>query len=246
MALFGNNCASTGCHKASTILHFHAECKMMPVSECLSMLCTQFLANCLRPTHPSNSIVFILPGPRTNDKGRPLKETLSSRFFPAVEPHQRGGIVPNGLYGKIKEEIHTVSVQDFLIFVPPNKILGVKPPEIDPAKQSVPQVYRTTMAQLHDDKCSGLRNYQHYIKATDDDICPNCQSAPHTALHLFSCTTVPTSLTFWHHPRTLRHFLRLIHHLMTSPPCSRCVHDLPHNHLLEPNGSVRCVSSCSY
>jgi hypothetical protein len=183
---------ATGCHKATPISHLHAECKMMLVSKRLSMFCLQFLANCLCPTHPSNSIVLLPPGPRKNAKNCPMKETLSSRFFVTVELHLHGGIVPTGLYNKIKDEIHTAAVSDFLASAPPNEVLGVKPPKID-----LPCAYRTVLSQLRGDKCSSLKSYMHYIKATDDNICPNCQSAPHTPLHLFSCSALPTVSTFW-------------------------------------------------
>jgi hypothetical protein len=126
-----------------------------------------------------------------------MKETLSSRFFDAVSPHLRGDIVPTGLHNKIKNEIYTKAVCDFLVSALPNEVLGVKPPEVDPSKQSLPRTYRTTLSQLHGDKCSSMRDYQHFIKATNDDICPNCQTAPQTFLHLFSCTAVPTPLTVW-------------------------------------------------
>jgi hypothetical protein len=103
-----------------------------------------------------------------------MKETLSSRFFESVEPYLRGGIVPTGLYNKIKGKIHTAAVRDFLAFAPPNDILGVKRPEIDPSEQSLPRAYRTVLSQLRGDKCSSLRSYMYYIKATDDNTCPNC------------------------------------------------------------------------
>jgi hypothetical protein len=63
----------TGCHKASSIDHLLAETKMMRVSEHLGMLCAQYLASCLNPTHPSHEVVMLPPGPRTNNQGRPLK-----------------------------------------------------------------------------------------------------------------------------------------------------------------------------
>jgi hypothetical protein len=37
----------TGCHKASPVSHLHAEAKVMPVAEHLSMLYGQFLASCM-------------------------------------------------------------------------------------------------------------------------------------------------------------------------------------------------------
>jgi hypothetical protein len=215
---------ATGCHKATPISHLYAECKMMLVLERLSMLCSQFLANCLRPTHPSNSIVLLPPGPRKNAKNCPMKETLSSRFLATVDLHLRGGIVPTGLYNKIEDEIHTAAVRNFLASASPNEVLGVKPPEIDPSEQSLPRAYRTVLSQLRGDKCSTLRSYMHYIKATDDDTCPNCQSAPHTPLHLFSCSAMPTVLTFWdlwRHPVVVAVFLEShpsFNHLPPLPP----------------------------
>jgi hypothetical protein len=67
----------TGCHKASSIDHLLAVTKMIRVSEHLGMLCAQYLASCLNPTHPSHEVVLLPPGPRTNNQGRPLKETLA-------------------------------------------------------------------------------------------------------------------------------------------------------------------------
>jgi hypothetical protein len=69
------------------------------------MLCTQFLASCLRPSHPSNATVKLPPGPRKIQHGRPLKETLSSRFHDAVSPYLWGDLNPSGLYNKIKNDI---------------------------------------------------------------------------------------------------------------------------------------------
>jgi hypothetical protein len=69
----------TGCHMASSVAHLHAETKLMPVDEHLSMLCAQFLASCLRRCHPSHNVVQLPPGPHKNKHVRPLKETLSPK-----------------------------------------------------------------------------------------------------------------------------------------------------------------------
>jgi hypothetical protein len=74
----------TGCHKAFSITHLYAETKLMPVAEHLGMLCAQFLAGCLLPSHSSHEVVLLPPGPRKNSSGRPLKETLASRFDDSV------------------------------------------------------------------------------------------------------------------------------------------------------------------
>jgi hypothetical protein len=86
-------CLIPYCHKATDIDHLHAETKFMPVATHLSMLCTQFLASCLRTSHPSHNVVKLPPGPRHNVYGRPLKETLSSKFQDAVSPFLTNGIM---------------------------------------------------------------------------------------------------------------------------------------------------------
>jgi hypothetical protein len=51
------------------------------------MLSAQYLASCLRRCHPSHEVIQFPPGPRKNCHGRPLKETLSSRFRELIEHH---------------------------------------------------------------------------------------------------------------------------------------------------------------
>jgi hypothetical protein len=156
---------ATGCHKAASVAHLHAEAKMLPVSEHLSMLCAQFLASCMRPGHPSHDIVLLPLGPRSNVKGHPMKETLLSPFCDALSPHFRNGIIPCPLYNKIKDEIHTSAVRDYLASAEPNKILGVRPPtDIDPSELSLLRAFQTTNSQLRSGRCSSLKSYMFYIK----------------------------------------------------------------------------------
>jgi hypothetical protein len=187
----------TGCHKAASIDHLLSETKMMPVAEHLSMLCTQFLANCLGPSHPSHGVVLLPPGPRTNAAGRPMKETLSSRFSAAVSPFLQNGIVPEPSYKSTKEAIHTDAVCTAIDKLKPNPVLGVKAPEVHASKLSLPRVYQTTLNQLRSGKCACLRSYLFFIKSATDDVSPDCNSAPHTTRHLFSCSARPTTLTVW-------------------------------------------------
>jgi hypothetical protein len=48
----------TGCHKATSIDHLHSETQVLPVSDDLDMICTQFLASVMRPAHPSHERVL--------------------------------------------------------------------------------------------------------------------------------------------------------------------------------------------
>jgi hypothetical protein len=187
----------TGCHLATSIDHLHAETKLMPVAEHLNMLCFQFLAKCLSPSHPSHDVVLQSPGPRVNNQGRPMKETLSSKFMDTVSPFLQNGIIPASTYNRTEDTIHTDAVRSYLASTEPNLVLGCAPPEIDPSELTLPHAFRTTLSQLRSRKCSSLRSYQFYIKATNEDICQSCHRAPHTSSHVFSCPNFPTTLTIW-------------------------------------------------
>jgi hypothetical protein len=97
----------TGCHLATSVTHLHTETKLMPVAEHLSLLCSQFLAKCLSPSHPSHDIVLQSPGPRKNNQGLPMKETLSSKFQEAVAPYLQDGIIPASIFNRTKDAIRT-------------------------------------------------------------------------------------------------------------------------------------------
>jgi hypothetical protein len=213
----------TGCHMVTSQDHLHAECKLLPVDEHLFMLCTQFLASCLHPSHPSNATVKLPPGHQKNQHGRPMKETLSSCFHDAVSPYLWGDLIPSGLYDKIKNDIHTATVQNYLTSAGPNKVLGTRPPAVDNSEKSLPQAYVTTLHQLRSSKCSALKTYQYFIKASNDDICQSCQSAPESTFHIFNCSTNPTPLTvldLWRKPVEAAKFLSLYPSFYQFPPLS--------------------------
>jgi hypothetical protein len=100
-----------GCHKAASISHLHAETKLMPVAEHLTMLCIQFLARCLSLSHPSHQTVLLPPGPRKNANGLPMKETLSSSFCNDIDPYLQDGVLPAILYNRTNDAIHTNAVR---------------------------------------------------------------------------------------------------------------------------------------
>jgi hypothetical protein len=185
----------TGCHKATDIGHFHAKAKIMPVVNLLSMLCSQFLSSCMRRSHPSHATIKIPPGSRKNKSGRPMKETLSSKFGSVVEPYLSDGIISEACYNRTKSEIHTAAVHDSLAVAAPNPVLGVEPPPVLPSERALPHAYCTTLSQLRSGKCSCLPTYQHFIKIANVDVCPACHNAPHSTKHLFSCPAFPTTLT---------------------------------------------------
>jgi hypothetical protein len=131
----------------------------MPVAAHLSMLCTQFLANWLQPSHPSHDLVKLPPGPRKNAQGRPLKETLSSKFGDAVAAYLQDGILLEIRYKKTEDQIPTAAVSASIAAAGPNPVLSVIPPDIHPSESSLPRVFQTTFYQLRGDKCSNLKSY---------------------------------------------------------------------------------------
>jgi len=59
------------------------------------------------------------------------------------------------------------------------------------------------------------------VGLSDTDICPECNLAPHTAQHLFECSSHPTSLTLeslWTHPVEMATFLREMSAFEELPP----------------------------
>jgi hypothetical protein len=183
----------TGFHKASSIDHLLAETKMMWVSEHLGILCAPYLASCLNPMHLSREVVLLPPGPRTNNQGRPLKETLSSKFHDVVSPHTHDGrVILEVRQNRTKNKIHTAAVRASIAAGGLNPVLGHKASEVHPLEESLP---RMTLVQLRSGKCSALKSYQHFIHAANDDVCPDCRSVPHTTNNLFNYHALQTSLT---------------------------------------------------
>ena len=61
----------------------------------------------------SHDLVRLLPGPRGNKNGRPLKETLSSKYMHVVEPLlNQDGVMAEVSYKRALSTIHTSAVCD--------------------------------------------------------------------------------------------------------------------------------------
>ena len=124
---------ATGCHKMSSIQHLHSESNVLPVANHLRLLCTQFLANAMRPLHPSHAVVSSPPGPRR------MKETLQSKFGPALHPFLLNGVIPNASYKKVIQTLHTDAVTSSISSLGPNSVLGVTPPQINANERDLPR-----------------------------------------------------------------------------------------------------------
>ena len=212
---------ATGCVKMSGIDDLHAEARMLKVEDHLSMLCSQFLATCLQPGHPSLPIVTADSGPRE------MKKTLQRCFGETREyggGQQRrptsfqapltdqlvNGLVPD--IKKARQSIHTRAVEEAIEARKPNRVLGAAAPDVGvAAERDMSRRQRTTLAQLRTGFCSALNGYLHTIGAAESPLCPCCRQAEHTVQHLFQCINHPTTHTaidLWYHPDLALRFLR--------------------------------------
>ena len=206
---------ATGCHRMSSIDHLHSEAKMLRISSTLDMRCTQFLASCMRPHHPSHHVVIQSPGHRN------MKATLSSKFHRKLAPYLRNGIITQNGYNKTVKRIHTKAVSDEIINLGPNRVLGAIAPPIDKSELSLSRGHRSLLAQLRSGFSSSLRSYQHTIGKVDSPTCPDCGFLPQTTHHVFDCLSSPTNLTvydLWRRPREVIRFLNSVPSFAHIPP----------------------------
>ena len=193
---------ATGCHMASTVSHLHQEAQFAFVGDHISMLCTQFLANCYRDDHPSNAVVTLPSGPRS------MKNTLQSKHLPLLEPHLVNGGIEN--YNHTLKAIHTQSVSNTITSLDPNPILGVTPPPISPSERRLSRIQRTTLAQLRSGHCRFLGDYRVLTGRSTSAVCPECLFRRQTVPHIFQCDACPTQLSLrdlWVNPVTVVEFL---------------------------------------
>ena len=192
----------TGSVKLSAESHLHAETKMLPVQDHLSLLSSQFLATALQPGHPSYATVTADSGPRD------MKRTLQRRFGPQVLRFFTNGAVQDAK--EARKQLHTEYVDAAIRARPLNRVLNLQPPDIAEEESSLPRQYRTTLSQLRSGFCSALNTFKHRIGITDTDTCPSCQQSPHTTQHIFTCPSNPTTLgviDLWERPAEVADFL---------------------------------------
>ena len=181
---------ATGTVVMSSQDHLHSEAEMLPVGRELTMLCEQFLLGALRPGHPSNAVVSSDPGPR-----RPLvRQTLRSKFLPAVEPFLQDGATPEDSYRQALAEIHRRSVAGAIAAQDPNRVLDRRPPPVAAEEKNLPRRFRTTLAQLRSGFSSAMGDYLHRIGRAPSPLCPECGISDHSVPHLFACPARPTDL----------------------------------------------------
>ena len=196
---------ATGCVKKTPIQHLHNETKIMPIKEHCEMISKQFLLATQRENHPNYKDLS------TPAYERPMKGTLHSRFGNEIINKTHNQRLNEDSYKRFLKEIHTDEVRK-TILNQQNNILQAVPPEINQEEKTLPRKTRCTLSQLRSGYSPYLKSYLHSINASDSDMCPNCNAAPHTTEHLFNCGARPTNLTklsLWTSPRACATFLGL-------------------------------------
>ena len=197
---------ATGCVRSTSVGHLHAETKILPVADHLSLISAQFLARALQTDHPAHNIVSRVPA--SNDRG--MRETLRTYSADRVEPYLVNGVIPRDAYKETIQSIHTDVVNRVLERRPPNRVLGAHPPPVNAEELSLPRRCRTSLSQLRSGHCSSLNSFRAMIGQSPSDLCPSCGVEPHTSNHIFNCQTHPTSLRvedLWLHPVRVSTFL---------------------------------------
>ena len=110
--------------------YLHAETQLLAVVKSLEMVCAQYLASALRPTHPSHTIVTQPSGPRNK------RDTLQSKFLPKISAYLTNNITPIEEYEQIYNEFHTQAVQEAIRTQPANPIIQIQPPNVDPVVET--------------------------------------------------------------------------------------------------------------
>ena len=197
---------ASGCHKATLVPDLHMEVAEMPVDDHLKMLSAQYLASCLRESHPSHSVVTAPSGPRN------MKPTLQSSHLATVAPFLRAdGTLDPAEYNNTLKAIHTKSVKDVINRLGSQSVLGRIPPAISQSERTLNRQERTTLAQLRAGRCRRLNDYRHMLGQVENALCPECLFRRHTSFHLFNCDGRPTNLTvedLWNNPVDVIQFLR--------------------------------------
>jgi hypothetical protein len=99
-------------------------------------------------------------GPRTNKHGRPMKETLSSKYGASIEQYLHNGVMSEVSYKRSIQSIHTEAVSSARSRQGQNPLIKRRPPAVSESEDSLPRPFQTTLSQLRSTYCSRLKSYQ--------------------------------------------------------------------------------------
>jgi hypothetical protein len=170
--------------------HLLAETGLLSIKDHLGLICKQFFACSYRRDHPSHQVVQLPTGTRPGRKN--IVHTLPSRYDDNVRPFLTNGVLPEVFYKRTIEAIHTKVVSECKKKLL-NKVLYRVSPGINPSEISLLRISRTTLSQVRSFYNKELKSCQAKIGSSPDDVCPICQGAAHTTMHLFECPLTSTS-----------------------------------------------------
>ena len=187
----------TGFHLMTSSADLQRETRLLPVEVHLRMLCQQFTASALRPSHVSFPIVSSpvhQPRVGTHQELKDPPKTLRSAYLEAVSDFLTNGVMGEDDYKPAIRAIHTRTVRTTIQNNGANRVLGINPPPVHKSEARLPRDWRCVLAQLRSGFCKLLLSFLNRIGKSRSSTCPHCNSLPDTTSHLFSCPSFPTPL----------------------------------------------------
>ena len=134
---------------------------MLPVKSHNELLTKQFLLACHDPQHPNSNILNREMPPRC------IKSDFRI-YADQINHHIPNPMNPNTIRSAMNS-IHEDSVRTAMAVSKDNRVLGARPPLVDPSERSLPRETRTTLAQLRSGFSNILQNYRARIIPSEID-----------------------------------------------------------------------------
>ena len=164
----------TGCTQKSPIDHLHQETKILKIRDHIEMKGTQIIATAsTNPQHPLHYMAEHQGTPRN------IKETPSRQYTKKLAE-----LPPRPPRTSIKKHIHTHLTSRSIGKLDDNKLLHAKPPDIHPSESSLPREDRVHLARLRCGHHPALLSFRETLDASIADVCPDCNTAPHSIEHI--------------------------------------------------------------
>ena len=185
-----------GCTRMTDAGHLHQETETLPVQEHNNLLSKQFLLRFFQRDKVDHHTV-------NQQQNRNLKPTLEAKFKnDVVDLIDKKTHTTHAAYKEGLKILHTREVRRHINSTT-SKVLGCKPPAINPEEQRLLRESRCKLSQLGSGYSTLLNSYNHRIKDTIPNACNACGKGPHNTHHLFNCEARRTNLTvesLWTHP----------------------------------------------
>ena len=152
-----------------------------------------------------------------------MKHTLASRFGDDTQQFLVDGVMPAGGYPQAMKDLHTKSVEDTIIAIGVNPIIGIQAPDVHKSELLLPRPYRAVLSQLRSGHSLSLDDYLCRIGKVPTPSCEFCDAPCQDTAHLFECPTIPTRLSpldLWKRPLEVATFLSIHPSFSHLPPLS--------------------------